>query len=297
MLSQTEIRQTITDKIIESLKKGKIPWRKPWTGIEGPRTPTNFVTKHRYSGINIPILWLAGQEKGYEVDYWASFRQWKSMDACVKKGEKATNVVFYKPIKKTVKDDDGSEKVVEFPIMRTFPVFSIHQVHGGNVESLLTQPVGQIHEHEQRESFEKMVAATNAEIRFGGSKAAYHRVEDYIVMPDEERFLSFPAFAETLAHELTHWTEHRLGWQGSYAQGELRAEMAACFITAAMSIPDANDLTNHTAYIQSWLQALQNDPKYIFQASSAASKAADYIMSFSKAVEVENDSELEAVEA
>ena len=28
MLSQTELRQQITDKIIDSLKAGKMPWRK-----------------------------------------------------------------------------------------------------------------------------------------------------------------------------------------------------------------------------------------------------------------------------
>ena len=93
MLSQAEIRSQITQKIIESLKQGKIPWRKPWTGVDGPRTPTNFLTKRPYSGINIPILWLQGQEKGYGVDYWASFQQWKSAGASVKKGEKATQII------------------------------------------------------------------------------------------------------------------------------------------------------------------------------------------------------------
>src|SRR5436190_14683098 len=102
MQSQHEIRQGITDKIIASLKQGKIPWRKPWTGIAGPRTPTNFVTKRRYSGINIPILWLAGQQRGYDVDYWATFQQWKTVGASVKKGEKAEHIVFFKPFKKTV---------------------------------------------------------------------------------------------------------------------------------------------------------------------------------------------------
>jgi len=109
MQSQTEIRQSITGKIIESLKKGKIPWRKPWTGVEGPRTPTNFLTKRRYSGINIPILWLQGQEKSYDVDFWATFQQWKTAGASVKKGEKATQVVFFKPIKRTVTKADGTE--------------------------------------------------------------------------------------------------------------------------------------------------------------------------------------------
>lgn len=294
MLSQTEIRENITNTIIESLKKGKIPWRKPWSGIDGPRTPTNFVTKRRYSGINIPILWAASQERGYDVDYFATFNQWKSVGASVKKGAKAIHVVLFKPVKKIVKDEDGTERTEQFPILRVFPVFSIHSVQGGGVEKLLDQPAGPAFEHEQREEFLRVVAATNAEVRYGGgSKAAYYRDADYIQMPEEGRFESFPAFAETLAHELGHWSESRLNWTGSYAEGELRAEMSAVFTVSALNIQDSNDLTNHSAYIGSWLEALQNDPKYIFRAAAAASKAADFLLSFSRPKE-ESDVEAEA---
>ena len=283
MQSQSEIRQNITSKIVESLKNGHIPWRKPWSGIDGPRTPTNFLTKRRYSGVNIPILWAASQERGYDVDYFATFKQWQSAGYSVKKGAKAVFIAFFKPVKKVIKEEDGTERTEQFPILRVFPVFSIHEISGNAIESLLNQPAGPVFEHEQREEFERVVAATNANIRINGSKAAYYRSPaDYIQMPEEGRFESFPAYAETLAHELGHWSEHRLNWTGTYAEGELRAEMAAVFTTAALNIPDSNDLTNHAAYVGSWLKALENDPKYIFRAAASASKAADFILSFSK---------------
>lgn len=95
------------------------------------------------------------------------------------------------------------------------------------------------------------------------------------------------AYAETLSHELSHWTEHRMGWSGSYALGELRAEMAAIFVTAALGIPGSNDLTNHVAYLQSWLEALENDPQFLFKAAAAASKSADFILSFSRQIEAQ----------
>lgn len=297
MQSQTEIRQSITNRIIDALKNGKIPWRKPWTGVEGPRTPTNFVTKRRYSGINVPILWLQGQEKGYDVDLWATFNQWKSAGASVKKGEKATQIVFFRPIKKTVQDANGNEKLESFPLLRTFSVFNISQVSGAVVEPFLERPAGPAFVHEQREEFDRVVAATGADIRYGGSKAAYYRLPaDFIQMPHEDRFESFPAFAETLAHELSHWSEHRLNWTGSYAEGELRAEMAAVFTMAALDIPDSNNLENHAAYVGSWLEALQNDHKFLFRAAAAASKSADFILSFSRPQETV-DSEADAVEA
>ena len=297
MQSQTEIRQSITNKIIESLKQGKIPWRKTWSGIEGPRTPTNFVTKRRYSGINVPILWMTGQDRGYDVDYWGTFNQWRSVGASVKKGEKSSQIVFFRPIKKTVTDANGTETIESFPMLRTFPVFSIHQVQGAVVEPFLNRPAGPTFVHEQRDEFERVVAATGADIRYGGSKAAYYRSPaDYIQMPHEDRFESFPAFAETLAHEVSHWSEHRLNWAGSYAEGELRAEMAAVFTMAALDIPDSNNLDNHIAYLGSWLEALQNDHKFLFRAAAAASKSADYILSFSQPNEEENDADVDAGE-
>ncbi len=78
-----------------------------------------------------------------------------------------------------------------------------------------------------------------------------------------------------------------MGWSGSYALGELRAEMAAIFVTAALGIPESNDLTNHVAYLQSWFEALENDPKFLFRAAAAASKSADFILSFSRPVETQ----------
>ena len=139
-----------------------------------------------------------------------------------------------------------------------------------------------------------VVEATGAVIRFGGSSAVYYRLPvDQIVVPNEDRFSSFPAFAETLAHEISHWTEHRMNWTGSYSEGELRAEMASVFLMAALNIPDSNDLENHTAYLGSWLETLENDHKFLFRAAAAASKSADYILSFSRPQE-ESDSDIDA---
>ena len=73
------------------LKQGVIPWRKPWRSIPDPvRLPTNFVTKKAYQGFNILNLQLAAQLHGYPAGLWASYNQWRSVGAQVRKGEKAT---------------------------------------------------------------------------------------------------------------------------------------------------------------------------------------------------------------
>lgn len=62
----------------------------------------------------------------------------------------------------------------------------------------------------------------------------------------------------------------------------------------ALGIP--HDLKNTQAYIQSWIKALESDPKHIFQASAAASKSADYILSFSRPQE-DADVDAQAISA
>ncbi len=284
MLSQAEIRANITNRIVEALKRGTIPWRKPWSTIPDPvRLPTNFVTGNTYQGLNVQLLWLAQHEKGYPVSYWASFNQFRSRGVRIKKGERATQIVFWRPIKKVRKDENGDEYESSFPLLRTWSVFNVAQAEGEAVEKFHQEPEVLTFDDVDRSEFDRAVAATQAEIKYGFNQAAYLRPPgDYITMPDEGRFHSFPAFAETLLHEIAHWSEWRTGWSGSYAEGELRAEIASCYLATALGIPNSDDLSNHSSYIASWLQAFQSDHRMVFRASSAASKAADFILSFSR---------------
>lgn len=284
MRSQHGIRQEITDRVVQSLKNGVVPWRKPWRTLPGPGSPTNFLTRRAYSGINIPLLWLASSQKGYEVDFWCTYRQWQQAGAHPRKGEKATQIVFWKPVQKTGLDADGNRVTSSFPILRTFNVFNIHQVEGGGIEQQLAFSGPAVSfEHEHRSRFMEAVSLTGAKVVYGGAIASYRPSTDLINMPDEERFDSFPAFADTLLHELAHWTEPRLKWTGSYAEGELRAEMSAAFSTAALGIHAPIDQS--AAYISGWLKALENDNRVLLRASSAASKASDFILSFSRSAD------------
>ena len=101
-------------------------------------------------------------------------------------------------------------------------------------------------------------------------------------MVPKERFSSEKEFYSTALHELAHWSEKRCEWNGNYAEGELRAEIAAAFMCSELQIPQSDDLTNVNAYLQNWLKALRSDSRFILKASAAASKAADYVLSFSR---------------
>ena len=98
----------------------------------------------------------------------------------------------------------------------------------------------------------------------------------------KSKFQNEAEFYSVSFHELGHWSECRTDWHGDYAEGELRAEIAASFMLAELGVPQSDNLDNHNAYLKSWLEALRNDNRYIFRASTAASRAADFILSFSR---------------
>jgi antirestriction protein ArdC len=52
-------------------------------------------------------LWAAAQAKGYESGEWATYQQWQEKGAQVRKGEKATLVVFWKFENDSAETDDG----------------------------------------------------------------------------------------------------------------------------------------------------------------------------------------------
>ena len=130
------------------------------------------------------------------------------------------------------------------------------------------------------------IAATGADIRHGGDRAFYRRSlvdgSDFIQLPHQHTFSPAKEYYATALHELMHWSEQRLGWNGNYAEAELRAEIGACYALAELGVPQSDDLTNHQAYLENWLTALANDPRFIFSAATAASKGADFVLGFSR---------------
>ena len=230
----------------------------------------------------------------FQSKWWATFKQWQELGGQVLRrpnnvepGEWGTSIIFYKPLQIVEEDEDGEKKQKTIYMIRTYTVFNIDQVEG-NFDHLRVghSVVNDTDCITTYENADKVIQATGADIRFGGNRAYYHRKEDYIQVPLREQF-NASEYYETVLHEICHWTEHptRLDWiraDGGYALGELIAEIGSCFLATELGIPIAETLPNHASYLQNWLKAMQSDHKFIFQASSQASKAADYILSFSR---------------
>lgn len=308
MPTATELRQTITATIIESLESGNLPpWRRPWSCSKNAGSPANIISKKNYSGVNPLLLEISAHRNNFQSRHWGTFNQWKQLGGSVMKrpnhlakGQWGTTIVFCRPVTKTDTAPDGEETDSKFWLLRSYTVFNVDQVEGEHLDHLRAgkDTLDESEESERFDDAERIIEATNADIRFGGDRAFYSPDGDFIQMPPRMKFV-LPEYYETLCHELVHWTEapHRLDWdrqkpENSYACGELIAELGGCFLASEMGLPTADNLSNHAAYLKSWLDALKSDPKFIFKAASQASKAVDYILSFSRSpVEAEQSAE------
>jgi antirestriction protein ArdC len=299
MPNQNDIRQQITDQIVEALERGGTPpWRRPWRSSKNGGAHTNVVSKRSYRGLNPILLDLASEKHGFSSKWWGTFNQWKQLGGRVMSrpeqvppGKWGTQIVFWSPITKKQQNENGEDEEDKFYVLRLYTVFNVDQVTGLDHlkagEPDTTDSIAIDHKPAE-EAMEAARIGMGITIRYGCSKAFYNPSKDFIQMPAKATFESPDEFYATIFHEMTHATEHpsRLDWsrkdrEHAYALGELIAEIGGVYVCRELGVPSDN-LDNHTAYLASWLRAMKSDPRFIFMASAQASKAADYILSFSR---------------
>ncbi len=280
--TKDEIYSEVTEQIIADLENGHIPWERPWNG--GLMFPRNADTKLFYSGINILILWMKQKKAGFKSSQWITFNQAKELGGFVKKGEKATRIIYYKSleIKEANSSDEKETKLI--PVLKTHSVFNLSQIEG--LESILadeTRKGESVSEIEICEKAEHIFSSSGAKLSFDGIGEAFYSVtNDSIHMPARSSFKDHLGYYGTLMHELTHWTgaESRLNRnlqiQGRvhYAKEELVAELGSSFLCAHVGLQYTSQ---HAAYIESWLSVLREDKSAIFKAASQARTATEFL--------------------
>lgn len=276
-----DIYEIITARFIDQLKKGTVPWQKPWMGVQ------NIVSKKPYRGINSLIL--GGSD--FQSPYWLTFKQAHDLGGNIKKGEKATPVIYYKLFEK--RDDHGNlvlgsnGRPTRIPFIRWSNAFNLDQTEGIEAPAqTATQEVIQ-----PLDKAAKIVAeAKICPIYHTGFAAVYSPGEDVIRMPAQKTFRSPESYYQTLFHEMTHSTGHasRLDREGvtlpikfgseRYSKEELIAELGASFLSNEAGILNQVQFDNSAAYLGSWIEKFQNDPRMIFTASSQAQRSTDFIL-------------------
>lgn len=276
------VYEMVTDRIIEQLEQGIIPWKKPWTGIRSGAF--NRISKKPYSLLNQMLLKFDGE--------YATFKQWKDLGGHVRKGEKSEMVCFWKiqPIEE--EQEDGTKVVRQIPLLRYYNVFHISQVDG--VEPLEEEELNDIEPIEKAENvLRDYWTRENITVKhMAGNRAYYSPTLDMICLPLFEQFDDSSEYYSTAFHESVHSTmkedrcnraEDRKGkvvafGSADYSKEELCAEIGSATILNIIGIETKNSFTNSAAYIQNWLSVLRNDVKFVVSASSKAEKAVKYIL-------------------
>lgn len=274
-----DVYSLVTDRIIELLEAGTVPWRKPWTdsGI-----PMNAITKRPYRGINTILL----NSFDYAHNLFLTWKQIKTIGGSVLKGEKGALVIFTKLVEVEVNKDGKMVKENRY-LLRYYRVYNTEQCKDipkefmpkGNEE---IQPL-----FECAAIVESMKDAPK--IVHKKAEAFYVPSEDYINMPKMKTFKSSEDYYGVLFHELIHSTGHksRLARKevvenpsfGSepYSMEELVAEMGGCYLKSYSGLPIA-DMGNNAAYIKGWLDVFKGDKSILIKAASRSQQAVDYIL-------------------
>lgn len=273
-MSNAEIYESVTMRILDCLDKGVVPWRKPW----GVATPRNLSSGHVYRGINQVLLSCAA----FGSPYWMTFKQARALGGSIKRGEKGTPIVFWKVYESEKANGDTDTRFV----LRRFFVFNAEQTEGIYIPKLqeprAIDPI---------EDCERIVSSFKDApmLEHGGNRACYIPSLDKIQVPQRNVFSLAEEYYSTLFHEFIHATgsEKRLARKGvvdvkgfsshDYSYEELIAECGSAFLCAHAGIAPKT-IDNSAAYLGHWSKALKNEPKWIVQAASAAARAADFIL-------------------
>lgn len=276
--------EVVTDLIIEALEAGVVPWHKPWRST-GEGLPKSLSSLKPYRGVNVWTLSVTALLRGYESQWWGTYKQITDRGGQVRKGEKGTPVVFWRVLDKPDPDDPLKRKSIL--LLKHFVVFNADQADDVKVptpkEIAEVDPIAPC-----QEIADGYVEREPVKLRHIGDRACYSPATDVVTMPKIGQFDSAEHYYGTLFHELGHSTGHesRLKRPGivdvkpfgtpDYSREELVAEMTAAFLCGEAGI-DPN-IPHHAGYIANWLEVLRGDKKAVVSASGAAQKAADLIL-------------------
>jgi antirestriction protein ArdC len=271
-MDRKELYAAVTAQVVEQLEAGAGTWRMPWHSIADAGEPVNALTRQAYRGGNHLVFGMVAAARGWS-GYWATYKQFKELDAQVRRGERATHGVKWSPVEDRI---TGERRLVP----HSFAVFNSDQVDGWEAPEPIERDTP-----ERISEAETFFTALGADVRHGGNRAAYSPNADYIALPKLEQFERSSDYYATSAHEHAHWSGHekRLGRDlsgrfgtNAYAAEELVAELSAAFTCARLGISTV-PRPDHAAYLASWLQVLRADTSALFHAASKAQAASDYL--------------------
>jgi putative DNA primase/helicase len=291
-MDKKPFHERVAEKLIEQLEQGTAPWQRPWEGGQPSSfMPVNPTTGKRYKGINAMFL----MAQGYSDQRWLTYKQAEAAGAQVRKGERGTSVQYWKFHEEVIRRDDAGQPVLDAtgqPATYSFElerprVFFATVFNGEQIDGLPELQRTAV-QWDPLERAEHILRASGAAISHSSQPRAYYQASsDRIHLPEKALFSAPSGYYATALHELGHWTGHNsrldrdlshpFGSEG-YAKEELRAEIASMILGDELGI--GHDVTQHAAYVASWIKVLKDDPLEIFRASADAEKILGHVMSY-----------------
>lgn len=303
------LQREVAAQIVDMLKKDGLKGIQRWVA---PRTPCNAVSGRPYRNSNVltTSLWmmLNDTDDPRFVSKGNAFA--KNHGRTVGKLKKGSRgIPILQPKSFTTTDETTGDEVtrITFRVIYVWHVSMFDDLD----ESIIVPPlVGEPNPDPvaRNETIDAFVQATGAKLSEGNA-AYYMPSSDTVTLPpfshflkDEKKGYTAPdLYYGTLFHELIHWTgaKHRLNRDKKYhteqgrAYEELIAEIGAVMLGVHFGI-QAEPREDNAAYVQSWIRALEDKPKTIFSATSAAGKGVEYLLDAAGLLEKETTHEKEA---
>lgn len=280
-----DVYSIVTERILQSLQQGIIPWHKPWITVGNGAY--NQMTGHRYSILN-QMLMMHGPGP------YATYRQWTATGHTLREEAKSDIVVFFKWPEPSPDDDENTEENQEKtnqrrPVLRYYRVYHASQVDG-DVQPYY--PEAELYDTEPCEEAERLFYSyvKREGIRLEeelSNQAYYSPSQDVIHIPSIRQYEQAAAYYSTVYHEVVHSAEFRLNRSGlqdvhfaseTYSYKELIAEIGSACILNSIGIETEDSIQNSTAYIQGWLSKLsnKNHRKWIVSACAEAERAVKF---------------------
>ena len=231
---------------------------------------------------------------------WGTYRQIQARGGQVRKGERGTRILSFQDKRRiAVTDERGKPRrdaeggklyryeKLKVPYVRQYTVFNAEQADGLPERANPTpEPLWKTHQEAERVMGDAGVPVRHVR----GDRAYYHMKRDEIVLPERGQFPSANHYYQTALHELGHSTGHEdrmnratliegiSGGFGSsqYAREELRAEISAMMTGERVGV--GHDPARGAAYVEGWIQALEEDPREIRRAAADAQKISDFVL-------------------
>ena len=295
----------IVQSFVDKLQEGTAPWVRPFALMKGGGDfPVNRRTYKAYRGINVLILWLTANVRGFSSRYWLTFKQASALGGRVKKGEKGTQIMFWSELEKgqRVESSNDESSLDKSWVLRFYTVFNLAQIEGiSDPDEAMAVPLPGEDLCENPRVME-FVGKTGAVVQ-EGNVPCYVTSQDRIEMPSIKTFTSDAEFSASLLHELSHWTGHkdrlnrivhgnRFG-DNAYAFEELTAEIGSAFLCSYLGVPLEG--AQHPEYLSHWAKIIGEKPSILWKAASQSQILFDYLLTITGESDVEDEEVWEEV--